>query len=166
MLCNAAGGSRSYYAIQCNKIFPSITFIVYNGKHADHSVVRQLAEFQTASYDRETVAEQLKLPGFFHRAAKIQTLMFFPLYCRRCCLLIISIVLWISASYQGSANIQSSTAPPPRIAVIATQSSESSLTRDIASFLNLDLQWFLSVNELANLNVVRKDQSLTLYAQP
>lgn len=128
--------------------------------------VRQLAEFQTASYDRETVAEQLKLPGFFHRAAKIQTLMFFPLYCRRCCLLIISIVLWISASYQGSANIQSSTAPPPRIAVIATQSSESSLTRDIASFLNLDLQWFLSVNELANLNVVRKDQSLTLYAQP
>lgn len=114
----------------------------------------------------ETVAEQLKLPGFFHRAAKIQTLMFFPLYCRRCCLLIISIVLWISASYQGSANIQSSTAPPPRIAVIATQSSESSLTRDIASFLNLDLQWYLSVNELANFNVVRKDQSLTLYAQP
>lgn len=70
MLCNAAGGSRSYYAIQYNKIFPSITFIVYNGKHADHSVrasIGWISDSQLWQRDRCWAVETAR---FFPQSSK------------------------------------------------------------------------------------------------
>lgn len=72
-----------------------------------------------------------------------------------CRCLLILILLWLSGAtcHGGSANIHEYP-QHRRIAVIAPRMSESTLTPVVASLLDLNLEWYSSINETLSLNTV------------